>query len=91
MAKIKLFIHIQKSSLVTALQAEKGGKFSHPLCQVKRILRKSCKEGPSSRRHRLIDYIMELFYGDENKGSNMFENVKLGWFFPKCEMGIKKK
>jgi rubredoxin len=31
---------------------------------------------------------MELFYDDENKDSSMFEKVKMGWFCPKCEMGI---
>lgn len=40
--------------------------------------------------HFLIDYIMELFYDDENKGSSMFEKIKMGWFCPKREMGIEE-
>ena len=40
--------------------------------------------------HFLIDYIMNLFYDDGNKNSSMFEKVKMGWFCPKCEMGIEE-
>ncbi len=53
MAKIKLLYTSaldSKSTLVTALQAEKGDKYSCPLCQGEMILRKSGKEGPGSRR-----------------------------------------
>lgn len=53
MAKIKLLYTSaldSKNTLVTALQAGKGDKYSCPLCQGKMILRKSGKEGPGSRR-----------------------------------------
>lgn len=40
--------------------------------------------------HFMIDYIMELCYYDDNEDSSMFEKVKMGWFCPKCEMGIEK-
>ena len=53
MSKLKLLYTSaldSKNTLVTALQAEKGDKYSCPLCQGKMILRKSGKDGPGSRR-----------------------------------------
>lgn len=38
--------------------------------------------------HYLFDYMVELEYDDENKENSLFKYFDMGWFCPRCEMGI---